>query len=186
MEGLPAWCSASGEPSHVRPGAGTAARAREFNALRGGCVSAYMLPLCGSQAHVARHMAARPAVLARARMPRQLSTGMRTWSAAVGGCRLVSCRRCGTAHPLHLCGAHKSGPQLAKHAHRMRRVLSWSVMVSLSLYLSISIAISFIAGLRPPPRPSLPTLAPLPPFHLHLPCIALPTNPIRIPCHALP
>ena len=184
MEGLPAWCSASGEPSHVRPGAGTAARAREFNALRGGCVSAYMLPLCGSQAHVARHMAARPAVLARARMPRHLSTGMRAWSATVGGCRLVSCRRCGAAHPLHLCGAHTSGPQLAKRAHGMRRVLSWSVMVSLSLSLSIYLHRYRIhAGLRLARR--CPLLRRCHPSTCTYPALrSQPT--LHIPCHALP
>ena len=124
MEELPAWCG--GEPY--------AQALREH----GQCVArwlceCFLLPLCGSQAHVARHMEARPAVLARARMPRHFFTSMRAWSATVGGCRLVSCRRCGAAHPLHLCGAHTSGPQLAKRAHGVRRVLPWSVMVSLSL-----------------------------------------------------
>ena len=50
-------------------------------------------------------------------------------------CRRVSYNRSSAAHPLHLSGAHTSGPQLAERAHGLRGPLSWSVMVSLSLSL---------------------------------------------------
>ena len=107
------------------------------NALRGNCVSAscsgHMLPPCGSQAHVTRHMAARPTVLARARMPRHLSTVMRAWSATVDDCRRVSssCEWCAHIWPTE--------PQLAERAYGLYEpavvVGDW-VMVSFSQTLS--------------------------------------------------
>ena len=156
------------------------------NALRGGCVSAsccHCAALRRMWPGIWRH--GPPCWRGRACLamfPRACEPGARLWAA-------VAWYRAGDAalHILLICVVRTHiwptvGQACARNAQSAVVVGEHGLSLSLSIYLSPSLS----HPCRAPPRPSLPTLAPLPPFHLHLPCIALPTNPPHtVPCLAM-